>query len=123
MMMMTTTTPHRPVILFRRATMMMTGARQHGTTTAVPTSSSSSPASMAATPQPPRSKPFFTAAQRARFEEDGFVVVEHLIDPTVARAIRDRFPLLFRYHPTPTQAHQPCALMPMMVLVMMITRR
>lgn len=76
--------------------MMMTGARQHGTTTAVPTSSSSSPASMAATPQPPRSKPFFTATQRARFEEDGFVVVERLIDPTVAHAIRNRFPLLFR---------------------------
>jgi hypothetical protein len=41
--------------------------------------------------------PFFSSEQKTRFQEDGFVVVDRLIDPSLAEAIKDRFPLLFRY--------------------------
>lgn len=39
---------------------------------------------------------FFTPEQKAQFQDDGFLVVDRLIDPSLAEAIKNRFPLLFR---------------------------
>lgn len=42
------------------------------------------------------SSAFFTPEQKAQFQDDGFLVVDRLIDPSLAEAIKNRFPLLFR---------------------------
>jgi hypothetical protein len=38
----------------------------------------------------------FTPAQKARFQDDGFLIVDRLVDPSLAEAIKHRFPHLFR---------------------------
>jgi hypothetical protein len=45
------------------------------------------------------SSAFFTPEQKAQFQDDGFLVVDRLIDPSLAEAIKNRFPLLFRCPP------------------------
>jgi len=44
----------------------------------------------------PGSSSFFTAEQKTRFQEDGFLVIDRLIDPSLAEALKNRFPFLFR---------------------------
>ncbi len=48
------------------------------------------------TTSPSPSSSFFTPEQKARFQDDGFLVVDRLLDPSLAEAIKNRFPLLFR---------------------------